>query len=91
MYYLGFVLSLALVIGVGILLWFRTPNGKKWLANLWQNQRKDKNMAKKKTTKATDILGVLRAKKEQDGKLSKFGEWVLSGQSTGWVLEDKKR
>lgn len=28
------VLSLALVIGVGILLWFRTPNGKKWLANL---------------------------------------------------------
>lgn len=46
-------------------------------------------MAKKKTTKATDILGVLRAKKEQDGKLSKFGEWVLSGQSTGWVLEDK--
>ena len=34
-------------------------------------------MAKKKTTKATDILGVLRAKKEQDGKLSKFGEWVL--------------
>ena len=51
--------------------------------------RKGKNMAKKKTTKATDILGVLRAKKEQDGKLSKFGEWVLSGQSTGWVLEDK--
>lgn len=46
-------------------------------------------MAKKKTTKATDILGVLSAKKEQDGKLSKFGEWVLSGQSTGWVLEDK--
>lgn len=46
-------------------------------------------MAKKKTTKATDILGVLRAKKEKDGKLSKFGEWVLSGQSTGWVLEDK--
>lgn len=46
-------------------------------------------MAKEKTTKATDILGVLRAKKEQDGKLSKFGEWVLSGQSTGWVLEDK--
>lgn len=46
-------------------------------------------MAKKKTTKATDILGVLRAKKEQDGKLSKFGEWVLIGQSTGWVLEDK--
>lgn len=46
-------------------------------------------MAKKKTTKATVILGVLRAKKEQDGKLSKFGEWVLSGQSTGWVLEDK--
>lgn len=46
-------------------------------------------MAKKKTTKASDILGVLRAKKEQDGKLSKFGEWVLSGQSTGWVLEDK--
>lgn len=46
-------------------------------------------MAKKKTTKATDILGVLRAKKEQDGKLSKFGEWVLSGQSIGWVLEDK--
>lgn len=46
-------------------------------------------MAKKKTTKATDILGVLRAKKEQDGKLSKFGEWVLSGPSTGWVLEDK--
>lgn len=46
-------------------------------------------MAKKKTTKATDILGVLRAKKEQDGMLSKFGEWVLSGQSTGWVLEDK--
>lgn len=46
-------------------------------------------MAKKKTTKATDILGVLRAKKEQDGKLSKFGEWVLSGQPTGWVLEDK--
>lgn len=46
-------------------------------------------MAKKKTTKATDILGVLRAKKEQDGKLSKIGEWVLSGQSTGWVLEDK--
>lgn len=46
-------------------------------------------MAKKKTTKATDNLGVLRAKKEQDGKLSKFGEWVLSGQSTGWVLEDK--
>lgn len=46
-------------------------------------------MAKKKTTKATDILGVLRAKKEQDGKLSKFGEWVQSGQSTGWVLEDK--
>lgn len=46
-------------------------------------------MAKKKTTKATDILGVLRAKKEQDGKLSKFGEWVLSGQSTGWGLEDK--
>lgn len=43
-------------------------------------------MAKKKTTRATDILGVLRAKKEQDGKLSKFGEWVLSGQSTGWVL-----
>lgn len=46
-------------------------------------------MAKKKTTKATDILDLLRAKKEQDGKLSKFGEWVLSGQSTGWVLEDK--
>lgn len=46
-------------------------------------------MAKKKTTKASDILGVLRAKKEQDGKLSKFGEWVVSGQSTGWVLEDK--
>ncbi len=46
-------------------------------------------MAKKKTTKATDILGVLRAKKEQDGKLSKFGEWVLGGQSTGWALEDK--
>lgn len=34
MYYLGLVLSLALVIGVGILLWFRTPNGKKWLASL---------------------------------------------------------
>lgn len=46
-------------------------------------------MAKKKTTKATDILNLLRAKKEQDGKLSKFGEWVLSGLSTGWVLEDK--
>lgn len=53
------------------------------------NLRKGIIMAKKKTTKATDILGVLRAKKEQDGKLSKFGEWVLSGQSTGWVLEDK--
>lgn len=46
-------------------------------------------MAKKETTKATDILNLLRAKKEQNGKLSKFGEWVLSGQSTGWVLEDK--
>lgn len=46
-------------------------------------------MAKKKTTKATDIPNLLRVKKEQDGKLSKFGEWVLSGQSTGWVLEDK--
>lgn len=34
MYYLGFVLLSALVIGVGILLWFRTPNGKKWLASL---------------------------------------------------------
>lgn len=34
MYFLGFVLLSALVIGVGILLWFRTPNGKKWLANL---------------------------------------------------------
>ena len=34
MYALGFVLSLALVIGVGILIWFRTPNGKKWLDSL---------------------------------------------------------
>ncbi len=34
MYIIGIVLSLALVIGVGILIWFRTPNGKKWLASL---------------------------------------------------------
>lgn len=46
-------------------------------------------MAKAKSTKAKDILNTLRAKKEKDGKLSMFGEWLLSGQSTGWVLEDE--
>lgn len=34
MYIIGIVLLSALVIGVGILLWFRTPSGKKWLASL---------------------------------------------------------
>lgn len=34
MYAIGIVLVSALAIGVGILLWFRTPNGKKWLASL---------------------------------------------------------
>lgn len=34
MYIIGIVLLSALVIGVGILIWFRTPNGKKWLASL---------------------------------------------------------
>ncbi len=46
-------------------------------------------MEKKKKEKTTDILNMLRAKKEKDGKLSKFGEWLLSGKSTGWVLEDE--
>lgn len=31
---------------------------------------------------------VLREKKAKDGRLSKIGEWMLSGKHTGWVLED---
>ena len=26
--------SVMSVIGIGILIWFKTPNGKKWLADL---------------------------------------------------------
>ena len=46
-------------------------------------------MAKTKKGKTADILNLLREKKQKDGKLSKFGEWLLSGNSTGWVLEDE--
>lgn len=31
---LGLLLILSLITGIGILLWFRTKNGKKWLADL---------------------------------------------------------
>lgn len=32
--FLIILFSICLIIGIGILLWFRTPNGKKWLAGL---------------------------------------------------------
>ncbi|ADY35140.1 hypothetical protein Bacsa_0544 [Phocaeicola salanitronis DSM 18170] len=32
--FLIILFSICLVIGIGILIWFRTPKGKKWLANL---------------------------------------------------------
>lgn len=51
--------------------------------------KKGYNYGKEENDKSNRYSRSLRAKKEQDGKLSKFGEWVLSGQSTGWVLEDK--
>lgn len=31
---LGLLLILSLITGIGILLWFRTKNGKKWLSSL---------------------------------------------------------
>ncbi len=27
--------SICSVIGIGILIWFKTKSGKRWLANLW--------------------------------------------------------
>ena len=32
--FLIILFSVMCVIGIGILIWLKTPNGKKWLANL---------------------------------------------------------
>lgn len=31
---LGFILIVTMLAGLGILLWMKTPSGKKWLASL---------------------------------------------------------
>ena len=31
---LGFILIVTMLTGVGILIWMKTPSGKKWLASL---------------------------------------------------------
>lgn len=45
----------------------------------------------KRKTKETyeEFIEFLREKKKKDGRLSAFGEWILNGGSTGWILEDK--
>lgn len=43
-------------------------------------------MEKKKKEKTTDILNMLRARKEKDGKLSKFGEWLLEDENVKYVM-----
>lgn len=44
-----------------------------------------KNM---ETTTSND-LQYLQAKKNRDGQLSKLGEWMLSGEPTGWTYDAK--
>lgn len=50
--------------------------------------------AKKKTKsgkelKGNDFIQFLKEKKAKDGKLSKIGEWFLSGKRTGWYVRDE--
>lgn len=39
--------------------------------------------------KKQDFIKFLKEKKAKDGKLSKIGEWFLSGKSLGWDIEPK--
>lgn len=51
--------------------------------------KKTKTEKSKQVLNGQDFIQFLKEKKERDGKLSKIGEWFLSGKSTGWYIEDK--
>lgn len=42
-----------------------------------------------KELKGNDFIQFLKEKKAMDGKLSKLGEWLLSGGKTGWYIRDE--
>ena len=42
-----------------------------------------------KEQREKDFIKYLKEKKAKDGKLSKIGEWFLSGKSLGWEIEPK--
>ena len=49
------------------------------------------NKKENKTNKQTDddFIKFLKEKKAKDGKLSKFGEWILSGKKSEWTYDEK--
>lgn len=48
----------------------------------------EKKVMNTKKQQNTESLEVLKAKKEKDGKLSRIGEWLLSGKGRelGWHI-----
>jgi hypothetical protein len=47
-------------------------------------------MARKtKEQKEEEFIQFLKDKKAKDGKLSKIGEWFLSGKTTGYTIDKK--
>lgn len=52
-------------------------------------EKKSESKKKGKAVKKEPMEVTFQRIKERDGRLSKLGEWLLSGKTTGFVLEDR--
>ncbi|HIY88146.1 MAG TPA: hypothetical protein H9824_05520 [Candidatus Bacteroides pullicola] len=54
-----------------------------------ETKTKTKAMKPKSGLRGNDFIQFLKEKKARDGRLSKIGEWFLSGRSTGLYIREE--
>lgn len=54
-----------------------------------ETKKKTQEGKQKNELKGDDFIRFLKEKKAREGRLSKIGEWFLSGEKTGWYIKDE--